>query len=582
MARRRKEEIENVVENKPEVIDYNSLMEQFYIDYSLSVIIDRAIPDIKDGLKPVQRRVLYDMYELSLYHDKPHKKCARIVGDTMGKYHPHGDSSIYGALVNMAQSWKNNVCLVDGHGNFGSIDGDGSAAMRYTEARLSKIGELMLEDLNNAIVPFVDNFDANEKEPTYLPSKLPILFINGIEGIAVGMKTYIPPHNLGELIDATLFLIKNPKATITDLMKFVKGPDYPTGGTVINKKELKELYTTGSGKVKIRGKVEIEKVGNDKSNIIITEIPYTLSGRKPALISSIVDLMKANKLSEVTEIRDESSEETRIVIEVKKGQDIDKLLNKLYLKTKLQDNETCNFLVIDIDGVTPKVVNLKDYLQTFISVQETITHKKYQLLLNKAKERLEIVEGLLKANDIVDAIIETIRYAKNVQTAKKCLISGDTTNINYKLKKNQTIASKFDFTENQAQVILDMRLAKLNKLEISSFEKEMKDLLSKINAYEKILKSKTLLDKKIMEYLEEIKQEFATKRKTNIIDIDNNNIVVEDEIQEEEVKVIIDRFGYLKVVDNNSLARSTDDTIKSFKHIISILNTDKLAIFTDK
>lgn len=580
MARKKKEIIEEENTQKLETQEFSSFMQKNYVDYALSVILERACPDIRDGLKPVQRRVLFDMYDLGLVYEKPHRKSARVVGDTMARFHTHGDSSIYGTLVNMTQDWKNNICLVDGHGNFGSIDGDGAAAMRYTEARLSEMGQFMLEDINERIVPYKDNFDATEKEPCVLPSKFPQLLVNGCDGLAVGMRTYIPTHNLGELIDATILLIQKPKSTIDDLMKFVKGPDYPTGGTIINKKDLKSLYETGNGKVIIRGKTKIESLSGGRNNLVITEIPYTSSGNKMALVSSIINLMKENKLNEVANVRDESSEDVRIVLEIKKGQNIDNVLNKLYKKTKLQDTESCNFLVI-VDNVIPKVVNLKEYLQSFITFQEEITTNKYQLLLEKAKSRLEVVEGLLIANDMVDPIIETIRYAKNVSIAKKCLMTGDTTDISYKLKKNETLSKKFSFTEKQASVILDMRLAKLNNLEINAYEKEKNDLLKKISTYEKILKSKSLLDKEIIKYLTEIKDKFATKRKTNIINSETNIVLEEETPIEEDVKVLIDRFGYLKVVDTTSVNRSSEDTLSTFKHNILIKNTDKLAIFTN-
>lgn len=581
MARKKKEIIEEENLNQElETQEFSSFMQKNYVDYALSVILQRACPDIRDGLKPVQRRVLFDMYDLGLIYDKPHRKSARVVGDTMARFHTHGDSSIYGTLVNMTQDWKNNICLVDGHGNFGSIDGDGAAAMRYTEARLSQMGQFMLEDINKRIVPYKDNFDATEKEPCVLPSKFPQLFVNGCDGLAVGMRTYIPTHNLGELIDATILLIQKPKSTIDDLMKFVKGPDYPTGGTIINKKDLKSLYETGNGKVVIRGKTKIESLSGGRNNLVITEIPYTSSGNKMALVTSIINLMKENKLNEVADVRDESSDDIRIVLEIKKGQNIDNVLNKLYKKTKLQDSENCNFLVI-VDEVIPKVVNLKEYLQNFIEFQEEITTNKYELLLEKATSRLEIVEGLLIANDMVDPIIETIRYAKNISTAKKCLMTGDITDISYKLKKNETLAKKFSFTEAQASVILDMRLAKLNNLEINAFEKEKNELLKKISNYEKILKSKTLLDKEIIKYLTEIKDKFATKRKTNIITSETNIVLEEETPIEEDVKVLIDRFGYLKVVDTVSVNRSSEDTLNTFKHNILIKSTDKLAILTN-
>lgn len=438
----------------------------------------------------------------------------------------------------------------------------------------------MMEDISPQIVPFRDNFDATDKEPEVLPAKFPQLFVNGSEGIAVGMKCYIPPHNMGELIDAAVLLLQKPKSTVADLMQFVKGPDYPTGGTIINKNELLSLYETGTGKVVVRGKTKTEDLSGGRTNLVITEIPYTISGNKTLFVNSVVDLIKNNKLNEVSEIRDESDANTRIVLEIKKGQDADKVLNKLYKLTKLQDNDSCNFLVVM--GVEPKIVNLKDYLTAFLEFQEEITTNKYKVLLEKAENRLEIVEGLLKANDLIDPIIETIRFAKNLGVAKTCLITGNTVDINYRTKKMQQMASKFDFTEAQAQVIVDMRLARLNNLEIVKFEKEKTELLKNIANYKKILASKKLLDKEIIKYMTEIKNNFATKRKTTITN-SNVNVVVEEEAPaEEDIQILIDRFGYMKTVDSVSISRSSDETMSTFKHNIPAKNTDKLAVFTDK
>ncbi len=442
------------------------------------------------------------------------------------------------------------------------------------------MGELMMEDMSNRIVPYRDNFDATEKEPSVLPAKFPQLFVNGCEGIAVGMKTYIPPHNLAELIDAAVLLLQKPKSTVADLMKFVKGPDYPTGGSIINKNELLNLYQTGTGKVVIRGKTKTESLSGGRTNLVITEIPYTMSGNKTLLVNSIVDLIRTGKLNEVSEVRDESDENVRIVLEVKKGQDADKVLNKLYKKTKLQDNDSCNFLVVH--GVQPKIVNLKEYLTAFLDFQDEITTNKYTVLLEKAEDRLEIVEGLLKANDLIDPIIETIRFAKNISVAKNCLVTGNTTDINYRTKKMQQISSKFDFTENQAQVIVDMRLSRLNNLEISGYEKERNDLIKKIAFYQKVLASKNLLHKEIIKYLTEIRDTYGTKRKTSITNSEVNVTVEEDAPIVEDVQILIDRFGYMKVVDSASVSRSSDETLATFKHNISAINTDKLAVFTDK
>ena len=579
MARKKTEEI--ITEVKPESMDFSQIMEQSYIDYAISVIKERALPDVRDGLKPVQRRTLYDMLMLGVNYDKPYRKSARIVGDTMGRFHPHGDSSIYGALINMGQEWKMNYCLSDIHGNKGSIDGDGAAAMRYTEARLSKMGQLMLEGIHKEVVPYIDTYDATDMEPTVFPCKYPQLFLNGADGIAVGMKSMIPPHNLAELIDSTIAYIKKPNITTKALMQYLQGPDYPTGGIIVNQKDLLNMYETGVGKVVMRSKLHVEDAAYGKKNIIITEIPYTSSGNKTALIESIVTLMKDRKLDELSEVRDESSEDIRIVLEVKKGVDIDNLLNKLYKKTKLQNSQSYCFLVVN--GVQPSVISFKEYLEIFVQFQEEITTKQYQLSLKKALSRLEIVEGLLKAMDLVDVIIETIRFSKNIATAKKCLTFGNTENIQFKTKKAQQIASKFNFTEAQAQVILEMRLQRLNNLELNALVKERNELVKSITSYEKLLASKTLLHKEIIKYLTSIKKSFEMPRKTEIQQVDLSAIVVkEKEIAEEEVQVLIDRFGYVKVVDLVSVQRSSEDTIRTFRHVLTTLNTDKLAVFTDK
>ena len=422
--------MENIIQ-----IDFTEEMKTSYRDYAMSVIISRALPDVRDGLKPVQRRILYAMSELSLAPDKPHRKSARIVGDTMGKYHPHGDSSIYDALVHMTEEYSLSIPLVDGHGNFGSIDGDGAAAMRYTEARLSKGAMTLLSNLEKDLVTFVPNFDESEKEPSVLPAMLPNLLINGTTGIAVGMATNIPPHNPGEIIDGVIAYMDRPTISIEKLMEYIPGPDFPTGGTIINEEELPKIYETGEGKIKVRGKVEIEKGDYGRQNIIISEIPFTVAGNKAKLVENLSSLMKDKVFDEMYDVRDESSKEgIRIVIEVKKDRNIENLLNGLYKKTALEDTYSVNLLAVK--NQQPITFNLKSLIEEFVAFQEELYTKEYTHLLEKAKQRLEIVNGLIRATDLIDLIIEILRGSTSVKQAKACLISGDITDITFKIGKN--------------------------------------------------------------------------------------------------------------------------------------------------
>ena len=431
---------ENVIQ-----LDFAEEMKNSYRDYAMSVIVDRALPDVRDGLKPVQRRILYAMKELGLSPDKPHRKSARIVGDTMGKYHPHGDSSIYDALVHMTEEYSLNAPLVDGHGNFGSIDGDGAAAMRYTEARLSTAAMTMLDNLEKGLVDFMPNFDDSEKEPVVLPAMLPNLLINGTTGIAVGMATNIPPHNPGEVIDAVIAYMDRPGISIDKLMDYVPAPDFPTGGTIVNASQMRDIYERGEGRIRLRAKTEIEKGENGRKNIIITEIPYTISGNKAKLVETLVNLAREKVFDEIYDVRDESSKEgIRIVVEVKKDRDINNLLNGLYKKTQMEDTYGVNLLAIkpESDGTSqPKVFNLKSMIEEFVLFQEDLYTKEYQFLLAKAKKRLEIVEGLMKATDVIDLIIEILRGSSSVKQAKQCLIQGVTEGIRFRkarpLKKKQ-------------------------------------------------------------------------------------------------------------------------------------------------
>ena len=566
--------------NELETVEYSTIMQKSFIDYALSVIIERAVPDIRDGLKPVQRRVLYDMYTLNLSPDKPHKKCARIVGDTMGKYHPHGDSSIYEALVRMSLPFKSTLPLIDFHGNKGSIDGDGAAAMRYTEAKLSQAGYDMVTLLNKKIVPFIDNFDGTEQEPTILPTLIPNLFLSGINGLAVGMRSEIPTHNLGEIIDSILAYMKNNKITTKELMKYMIGPDFPTGGIITNKNDLLSLYETGTGKVVIRAKLHTEESNYGKQKIVITEIPYTFSGNKMKLLENLINLVKEKKLDEISDIIDESDKEgIRIVLEIKKGVNIDKFIKKLYAKSKLEDTENCNFLVIK--NVTPMVIGLKDYIKEYLEFQQEIYTNKFNLYLEKSKHELEILNGLCIAYDNLDAVIETIRYSKNLTTAKKCLMTGNITDVSFKTKKLSTIAKKFKFTEIQAQTILDMKLQRLNGLEITTIEKNKSKCLKEIEQYEKILNSKRMLNNIIKKDLIELKEKYAKPRKTKIIENKNDYIDEKIEIVEENLEFIMDRFGYIKTIDINSFTKANEDTISTIKTAFEIKNTDKLMIITN-
>ena len=467
--------------------EYSDIMQKSYIDYAMSVIIARALPDVRDGLKPVQRRTLYDMHELGIRYDKPYRKCARIVGDTMGKYHPHGDSSIYEALVVMAQDFKKGQPLVDGHGNFGSIEGDGAAAMRYTEARLQKITqEVFLADLDKNVVDFGPNFDETEKEPLVLPVKVPNLLLNGAEGIAVGMATSIPPHNLGEIIEAEKAFLKNPDITTEELMEYIQGPDFPTGGIVVNKDDLLEIYKTGTGKIKLRGKVEIEQVKGGKERIVITEIPYTMVGANIGkFLNDIGNLVETRKAPDIVDISNQSSKDgIRIVLELKKNADTNQLINMLYKKTKLEDTFGMNMLAV-ANG-KPETMGLREVIEHHLDFQYEITTRKYKTLLEKELDKKEIQEGLIKACDVIDLIIEILRGSKNIKEAKACLVSGETGNIKFKSQASKKAASLLKFTEPQATAILEMRLYKLIGLEIEALLKEHETTLANIAKYQDI------------------------------------------------------------------------------------------------
>ena len=562
--------------------EYSELMQKSYIDYAMSVIIARALPDVRDGLKPVQRRTLYDMYELGIRYDKPYRKCARIVGDTMGKYHPHGDSSIYDALVVMAQDFKKGLPLVDGHGNFGSIEGDGAAAMRYTEARLQKITQqAYLADLDKDVVNFVPNFDETEKEPEVLPVKVPNLLLNGAEGIAVGMTTSIPPHNFGEVIDGVIAYMKDPDINTEQMMQYIPGPDFPTGGIVANKDELMAVYSTGMGKIKIRGKVEVEKGKGGKDRLVITEIPYTMIGANIGkFLNDIYNLVETKKTSDIVDITNQSSKEgIRIVLELKKGADIENLKNLLYKKTKLEDTFGVNMLAV-ADG-KPETMGIVPIIRHHVNFQYELATRKYQTLLAKERDKKEIQEGLIKATDVIDLIIEILRGSKNVKDARACLTDGITDNINFKSEQSKREAAKLRFTERQTTAILEMRLQKLIGLELEALLKDHDETLKNIAKYEDILGSRAAMAKVIIKELENFKKEYEKPRKT-VIDNLEEAVVEEKKIEEMDVVFLMDRFGYAKTVDVATYERNKEAANTENRYILTCKNTDKICIFTNK
>ena len=563
--------------------EFSDIMQKSYIDYAMSVICQRALPDVRDGLKPVQRRVLYAMQELGLSADKPHRKSARIVGDTMGKYHPHGDSSIYEALVVMEQDFKKGMPLVDGHGNFGSIEGDGAAAMRYTEAKLQKFTqEVYLADMDKNVVDFQSNFDETEKEPVVLPVRIPNLLINGAEGIAVGMTTSIPPHNLSEVVDGVKAYMDNPDITTEELMEYVKGPDFPTGGIVVNQKELKNIYETGSGKMKLRGKVHFEKAKkrSERDKLVITEIPYTMIGVNISkFIADVVGLIENKTTSDIVDVSNESSKEgIRIVLELRRNADVERLENLLYKKTRLEDTFGVNMLAI-ANG-RPELLSLKDIISYHTKFHYEVLTRKYETLLKKELEQKEIKEGLIKASDIIDLIIEILRGSKSLKDAKSCLIHGETDNITFKTQKSKKEASKLCFTEKQASAILEMRLYRLIGLEIMALQEEYAEILKKIEKYQDILEHPASMKKVMKKDLEKIKKIYGFERKTELTNA-KAAVVKALPIEEKEVVFVMDRFGYSKILDKSTYERNEETVLKEYRHIVHCMNTDKVCVFTD-
>ena len=560
--------------------EYSDVMQKSYIDYAMSVIVARALPDVRDGLKPVQRRVLYDMHELGIRSDRPYRKSARIVGDTMGKYHPHGDSSIYDALVVMTQEFKKGLPLVDGHGNFGNIEGDGAAAMRYTEARLQKITEeAFLADLDKDVVDFIPNFDETEKEPSVLPVKVPNLLINGSEGIAVGMATNIPPHNLGEVIDATKAYMKDNNISTRELMRYMKGPDFPTGGIVINKDELLDIYETGAGKIKIRGKVDIEKAKGGKTNVVISEIPFTMIGMGiTKFLQDVATLAETKKTMDIVDITNQSSKEgIRIVIELRRDADVQNFINMLYKKTRLEDTFGVNMLAISHGR--PETLGLKAIIKECVDFQFQIATRKYNNLLAKELEKKEIQEGLIKACNVIDLVIEILRGSKDRAMAKACLVEGKTDGIKFKSNASKAMASQLLFTEKQANAILEMRLYKLIGLELQALIKDHEDTMANIFKYEDILDRRDSMAQVIMNELDEFKKKYGRERRT-VIENGEAAVFEERKVEEMDVYFLMDRFGYCRTVDVATYERNKETADAENKYVFLCKNTGRVCIFT--
>ena len=561
--------------------EYSEEMQKSFIDYAMSVIIARALPDVRDGLKPVQRRTLYDMHELGIRYDRPYRKSARIVGDTMGKYHPHGDSSIYDALVVMTQDFKKEMPLIDGHGNFGNIEGDGAAAMRYTEARLQKVTqEAFLGDLDKDVVDFMPNFDETEKEPAVLPVKIPNFLVNGSEGIAVGMTTSTPPHNLNEVIDAVKAYMLDENITTKGLMRHLKGPDFPTGGIVTNKDELLNIYETGAGKIKLRGKVEYEKLKSGKTNVVITEIPYTMIGANIAkFLSDVAALAETKKTQDIVDISNQSSKEgIRIVIELRKDADPENFVNLLYKKTRLEDTFGVNMLAI-YNG-RPETMGLKAIIKANVDFQFEITTRKYTNLLAKELEKKEIQEGLIKACNVIDLIIEILRGSKDRAMAKACLVEGKIDGIKFKSKESKIMATQLMFTEKQANAILEMRLYKLIGLEIEALINDHEETMANIYRYEDILDRRDSMAQVIMNELDGYKKEYGRKRRT-LIENAEEAVYKEKEVEETEVMFLMDRFGYAKTIDMAAYERNKEAADGENKYVLTCKNTGKVCLFTD-
>ena len=582
--RKGKEDKDQFRQTPPEQIlgtEYSELMQKSYIDYAMSVIISRALPDVRDGLKPVQRRTLYDMYELGIRADKPFRKSARIVGDTMGKYHPHGDSSIYDALVVMAQDFKRGLPLVSGHGNFGNIEGDGAAAMRYTEARLSEITEeAFLADLDKDVVDFVPNFDENEKEPSVLPVKIPNFLINGSEGIAVGMATSTPPHNLAEVINAQIALMENPSLTDQDLMRYIQGPDFPTGGVVINRDDLPEIYSTGTGKIRVRGRSRVEKGSAGHINLVIYEIPFTMVGSGIGkFLGDVASLSEKKLTQDIIDITNQSDKEgIRIVIELRKGTDVDNFLNLLYKKTRLEDTFGVNMLAIH-DG-KPETMSLKEILSACTTFLYETATRKYTNLLERERKKREIQEGLIKAVNVIDLIIEILRGAQDRQSVKKCLVEGETGGIRFRNEESEIMATQLAFTEAQADAILDMRLYKLIGLELEALCKEHDETVAAIYRYEDILEERDSMTRVLCAELAAVRDKYGRPRRTKITQESAAEYIAPEEEEDRELFFVMDRFGYVKTMDPALASRNQDVIGEEYKFAFPCRSQGKICLFT--
>ena len=565
--------------------EFSEEMQKSYLDYSMSVITSRAVPDIRDGLKPVQRRVLYDMNELHANHDRPTYKSARICGDTMGKYHPHGDSSIYDTLVVMAQDFKRMQPVVHGQGNFGSIEGDSAAAPRYTEAKLEKFtDDCMLADLDT-MVPFQPNYDETLREPVVLPARIPYFLLNGSEGIAVGMTTSTPSHNLGEIIDLILAYLRNPAMETADMMQYLKGPDFPTGGIIANKSELVDIYRSGTGRLKLRGKLQFEKKEgrSDRDKLVVTEIPYTMIGQGiMKFMQDVAQLVEDKILPEIVDISNQSDKNgIRIVLELKAGADIERIQNILYKKTRLEDTFGVNMLAIH-EG-RPETMTLRGILKAYLKFQYEILTNKYQNLLEKELARKEIQDGLIKAVDLIDAIIALLRNSKNQADAKQALMSGEIAGIKFRERDREFISTieTFHFTERQAQAILDMRLSKLIGLELIELKKQHAETLRNIKEYRGILGSRERMNEVLSEDLMMIRAAYAVPRRT-VLEDGKEAVFNENEVQEISCYYIQDKFGYCKLMDEATYQRNQEAVESDNRFVLKCKNTDRVLLFTDK
>ena len=565
--------------------EFSEEMQKSYLDYSMSVITSRAVPDIRDGLKPVQRRVLYDMNELHANHDRPTYKSARICGDTMGKYHPHGDSSIYDTLVVMAQDFKRMQPVVHGQGNFGSIEGDSAAAPRYTEAKLEKFtDDCMLADLDT-MVPFQPNYDETLREPVVLPARIPYFLLNGSEGIAVGMTTSTPSHNLGEIIDLILAYLRNPAMETADMMQYLKGPDFPTGGIIANKSELVDIYRSGTGRLKLRGKLQFEKKEgrSDRDKLVVTEIPYTMIGQGiMKFMQDVAQLVEDKILPEIIDISNQSDKNgIRIVLELKANADIERIQNILYKKTRLEDTFGVNMLAIH-EG-RPETMTLRGILKAYLKFQYEILTNKYQNLLEKELARKEIQDGLIKAVDLIDAIIALLRNSKSQADAKQALMSGEIAGIKFRERDREFVSTieTFHFTERQAQAILDMRLSKLIGLELIELKKQHAETLRNIKEYRGILGSRERMNEVLSEDLMMIKAAYAVPRRT-VLEDGKEAVFNENEVQEISCYYIQDKFGYCKLMDEATYQRNQEAVESENRFVLKCKNTDRVLLFTDK